>query len=192
MLDQETSHSNMRTGSELTSSTTETDKLHPLAKEFHPSRQLRRLIVAGLSKWAVTIVICAGIYGTLIWFSTQPIFPKQQSFVYYALITALSIVLGLNIASSLKAMAQDIRWWVLSKRMWTLQEMDLILHGDSLAHLVRLGMVSSHVGIRVGVVFWLLINIVCMRQSPYLYFALRLLDPGSADCRCDAWFHLLN
>lgn len=182
----------MRTETGLTSSTTDTEKPHSLAKEFHPRRQLWRLIVAGLSTWAMTIVICVGIYATLIWYSSQQVFPKQQMFVYYTLITALSIALGLNIASSLKAMAQNIRWWVLSRRMWTLQEMDLILHGESLAHLVRLGIVSSHVGIRVAVVFWLMLNIVCMRQPPNLCFALRLLDPGSANCRCDAWFHLLH
>lgn len=139
-----------------------TDNPYPLAKEFHSRRQLWRLIVAGLSKWAVTIVICVDIYATLIWYSSQPIFPKQQMFVFYTLITALSIALGLNIASSLKAMTQDIKWWVFSRCTWTLQEMDLILHGESLAHLVRLGMVSSHVGIRVAVVFWLLLNIVCV------------------------------
>jgi len=46
---------------------------------------------------------------------------------FNALITGLSICLGLNIASSLKAMAIELRWWILSRRKRPLHEVSQYL-----------------------------------------------------------------
>lgn len=51
---------------------------------------------------------------------------KDKS-VYNFLIIGTSLCLGMNIATSLKAMMSDVRWWVLSLKRRALKEVDLIL-----------------------------------------------------------------
>lgn len=74
------------------------------------------------------------------------------------LIVGSSLALGLNIASSLKAMAVDFRWWLLSHKKRPLKEVNLILHLDSLTEVIKLAWATPKLSLLC--IMWLALNIV--------------------------------
>lgn len=76
------------------------------------------------------------------------------------LIIGASIALGLNIASSLKAMAVDFRWWLLSLHERPLKEVDLILRLESLSAVFELVWSKQISLLSLLCVAWLALNIV--------------------------------
>lgn len=65
--------------------------------------------------------VIGGFYASWWSYKDRVLSPREKSKVD-ALTVALSIALGLNIASALKANALDLRWWILSKRKRSSQE----------------------------------------------------------------------
>lgn len=63
-----------------------------------------------------------------------------------------------NIASSLKAMAIDFRWWLLSHTKRPLKEANLILHLDSLTEVIKLARTTPKLSFFC--IMWLALNIV--------------------------------
>jgi hypothetical protein len=91
--------------------------------------------------------LLATIYGQLL---------TKQAF--NVLIVGSSLALGLNIASSLKAMAVDFRWWLLSHKKRPLKEVNLILHLDSLTEVIKLAWTTPKLSLLC--IMWLALNIV--------------------------------
>lgn len=79
------------------------------------------------------------------------------------LIIGSSLALGLNIASSLKAMAVDFRWWLLSHKKRPLKEVNIILHLDSLTDVMKLAWVTPKLSFLCFI--WLALNIVSVFLS---------------------------
>lgn len=95
------------------------ENLHP---DFSRKKQLRHLLTVSLSRWLLTAALVASIYGILWHYASRRAITAGTKRVFNALITGFSIGLGLNLASSLKHMAREIRWWVLSLHEWSVQE----------------------------------------------------------------------
>jgi hypothetical protein len=74
-----------------------------------------QLSLRGLARCVISWVLIAGFYISLWMYKDRVISPERKS-GFDAITVALSIALGLNIASSLKSIALDLRWWVLGKR----------------------------------------------------------------------------
>ncbi|KAH6668242.1 hypothetical protein B0J14DRAFT_157821 [Halenospora varia] len=79
--------------------------------------------------------------------------------VFNAIVTGLSIALGLSISSGLKAMALEVRWWILSHQKRSLREVDLILHSGSPSQVFMLALVAPRLKVITCVFIWLLLNI---------------------------------
>jgi len=62
------------------------------------------------------------MYGVIYYYQSRSLMNKVQKNTFNTLTTAISIALGLNIASSLKSMAIDARWWILSQRRRPVRE----------------------------------------------------------------------
>lgn len=97
-------------------------KLQGLHKHFHPRKQLRKLLRDGIVRWAVTALVILCLYLTLWRYSVREVMSQREKLEFNALITGLSIALGLSIASSLKEIALEARWWILSRRKRSLHE----------------------------------------------------------------------
>lgn len=97
-------------------------QLRTSCREFHPRRQLWELLSAGFKRWVVTLALVACLYGTLYDFDKKAVMSKQKKKVFNAMVTGLSIALGLNIQRSLKALAGEMRWWILSRHPRPLHE----------------------------------------------------------------------
>ncbi|GAO17911.1 hypothetical protein UVI_02027090 [Ustilaginoidea virens] len=100
-----------------------TRQAHSLTYErLHKGRQLRKLLGACLSRWVVTLVLCASIYIVLWQYSRRSAMVTAKKKEFNTLIVGLTILLSLNLASSLKHMVATLRWWVLSLKEWRPRE----------------------------------------------------------------------
>ena len=106
-----------------------TPRTHSFTYErLHKGRQLRRLLGASLARWILTVALCASVYAVLWHYSSRDAMPKRKKKEFNTLILGLSILLSLNLASSLKHMISMLRWWVLSWLEWTPREVRLPVH----------------------------------------------------------------
>ncbi|CAO2648686.1 Nn.00g079530.m01.CDS01 [Neocucurbitaria sp. VM-36] len=69
----------------------------------------------GLISCAITWLLVASFY-ILIWLHKDRVISPQTKSNFDAVVVALSMVFGLNIASGLKGIALDLRWWILDAR----------------------------------------------------------------------------
>lgn len=70
----------------------------------------------------MTAVLVMGTYLVLWRYSREAAMISTKKKEFNTLIIALSIALGLNIASSMKHLVRELRWWVLSWYEWTPKE----------------------------------------------------------------------
>jgi hypothetical protein len=134
-------------------------------KYRHP-RQLFKLLLINFARWLLTAAIVGSLYAVLVDFSNKGAMLPREKHAFNALIIALSIMLSLNLDSSLKAMTGDLRWWVLSLRDWTLPEADLILQSEHFSHLLKLFVVARNLILRCAIVLWILTHIVRTSVPP--------------------------
>ncbi|PNY25139.1 Uncharacterized protein TCAP_04920 [Tolypocladium capitatum] len=128
-------------------------------ERFNRGRQLRKLCLTSLVRWLVTAALAASIYCVLWSYSCREAMAGSKKKEFNALIIGLSLGLGLNIASALKANVGELRWWLLSLRESSPREADLVLQSYNLSRLVALGWVSRRVPVRMFVLLWLLLNV---------------------------------
>ncbi|KAJ0373816.1 hypothetical protein COL26b_008016 [Colletotrichum chrysophilum] len=80
-------------------------------------RQTRWKVIAKvLSRWGITMAVIVSIYVVIWVYSSKPVMSQTTKRQYNALITGLSIALGIAVASSLNHMVAELRWWILSRR----------------------------------------------------------------------------
>lgn len=129
-------------------------------EHFHPGRQLRQLLGKSLSRWLVTVVLCVAIYGVLLGYASHDALLQRKKLEFNSLIIALTIALGLNIASSLKANAVELQWWLLSLRRYKPREADLIMSSGQFTIMLQLGWTTRHTLIQIFVTVFITMNIV--------------------------------
>lgn len=95
---------------------------------FDRRRQTRRVFIDCVLMWCPTAFICGALAGTMYGFSTITLgLSQSQKYVYNALVTGLSIVLGLAFAAQFKQYAEMMRWRFLASQYRTLQDFELVL-----------------------------------------------------------------
>lgn len=89
--------------------------------------------------WFWTAAICAALAGTMYGFSTIVTGLTQlQKYAYNALITGLSIVLGLAFAAQFKQYAEMMRWRFLASEYRSLGDFEDVLGCDSYRSTMRI------------------------------------------------------
>ena len=133
--------------------------MRELRLNFHPPSQLRKLLFRGFIKWFITLALIVTMAGIMYHYAydVRPMTDLDKQ-TYNFLVVGLSLALGMNLASSLKQMAIDMRWWVLSLTKRNLREVDLILHLDGLTEVTKLAFVAPRLA--PACFSWLLLNIV--------------------------------
>ncbi|KAJ6787789.1 hypothetical protein PWT90_01466 [Aphanocladium album] len=128
-------------------------------EHFHRGKQLRRLLAKSMVRWLITVVLCVSIYGVLLSYSSHDALPQRKKLEFNTLIIALTISLGLNIASSLKANAFELQWWLLSLRRYKPREADLIMSSEQFTTMLQLGWTTRHTLIQIFVTVFITMNI---------------------------------
>ncbi|OAA76942.1 hypothetical protein LEL_06626 [Akanthomyces lecanii RCEF 1005] len=134
-------------------------------EHFHRGQQLRRLLLKSLVRWLITVVLCVSIYGVLLAYSSHDALPQRKKLEFNTLVIALTISLGLNIASSLKANAMELQWWLLSLRRYKPREADLIMSSEHFTTMLQLGWTTRHTLIQIFVTVFVTMNISCAQGS---------------------------
>jgi len=70
----------------------------------------------------ITFAVTLSLYGTIIGFTRYDSIGEVGKKTYNTLFTALSMILGISIASSFKAMALNLRWYILGRRNRPIEE----------------------------------------------------------------------
>ena len=95
--------------------------------KFVRRRQLRKLLFKGFLRFFITVTLTATLLWTIFGYAKKPVMVDRQKSIFNTLVTALSMSLGIAIASSFKEVAINIRWWVLSRRKRPLSEVSAIV-----------------------------------------------------------------
>ena len=100
-------------------------------RQFDPQRQRRRLLINCLWNWSLTVVLCGALAACLAGFESLPFLTLLQKHAFNAVITMLSLLLGANLASSLREYAQILRWRLMTLKYRPLAEFDLLMQCES-------------------------------------------------------------
>lgn len=134
---------------------------HPHARRFSYKTQRVQLFFRGFLRWLVTAALIGAIFAVLKTYSSAEILDEKQKKTFNALITLFSITLGINLASSLRVLAQNLRWYLVSRGPRPLREFDLILGCESLVKVCQLFWEArGRPWVRVCCASWLLLNLV--------------------------------
>lgn len=124
---------------ELSEKQTSIQQPSDTVRYFDHRRQRTRLFVNSAFQFFVTLFIAVALVGTLYGFSTLEYgITDVQKRLFNALVTGLSLVLGLNIVSSLRGYAQMMRWRFLASGYRTVQDFELVMNCDSQSKAFRL------------------------------------------------------
>jgi hypothetical protein len=85
------------------------------------NQNFRTLVIHGLIRWIITVILIAGFYLVVRLYQNRILTPDSKG-TFGFIIIGLSIGLGLNIASALKAAALDLRWWILTRKRRSAKE----------------------------------------------------------------------
>lgn len=155
------------------------DHLEQSNHGFKVNQDFKKLLLPGLVRCLISLVMIVGFYAALWGYKDRVITPRAMS-VFDAITIGLSLAYGLNIASALQAIALDLRWWILSKKRRPSQEVEKILHCDSLTQLLELMFVAPRPKIIVTCISWVSLNLLV--QAAIAVLALTYsASPGITD-----------
>jgi hypothetical protein len=93
-----------------------------LQPEFNSKIQFWKLFWRGSKRFAITLTLVVLFMVTIKVFSNHKVMSRKKKLWFNAIITGLSMTLGMSIAEAFKCMAVDIRWWILSRKKRSLDE----------------------------------------------------------------------
>jgi hypothetical protein len=97
-----------------------------LEKTFNSRRQYWQILWKGFVIWLRTVALLVLLAIILVVYNQKPVMSSGEANTFNSLVTALSITLGLNIASALKEMTLDMRWYFLSRTARPLSEVQFL------------------------------------------------------------------
>ncbi|EXJ77642.1 hypothetical protein A1O3_09870 [Capronia epimyces CBS 606.96] len=106
--------------------------------EFRRTRQRNRLWRLTIGEWFNTLVLCVSYFGIIYAYSRKPTISVPQRRVFNALTTGNSLLLGVNLAASLRSYAKLVRWRMLAVCYRPLETFDLVMGCDSLMNVLKL------------------------------------------------------
>jgi hypothetical protein len=74
------------------------------------------------------VALIVATYEVIWTYSSYTVLDTRQKRLFNFFVTALSMALGMNIAGSLKSVATQCRWWILSWEKRPLQEVGYTFH----------------------------------------------------------------
>ena len=100
---------------------------HTVIQSYSHHEQRRRLWRKSIGEWLLTAILCGSIAGVLQAYSVHETLTNPQRRTFNAIITGLSVGLGLNLIASLKSYAKMMRWRLLASSYRPLDQFDLIM-----------------------------------------------------------------
>ncbi|OLN95528.1 hypothetical protein CCHL11_05148, partial [Colletotrichum chlorophyti] len=109
-----------------------------------------------LGGWLITLAVVLAIYSNLFFYSEyMPIMSRETKRQFNALITGLSIALGITVVKGLNEFVSTLRWWLLSRHCHSLRKVDLILQAESVSRVLLLGFRTRRIAVHAAACLWL-------------------------------------
>lgn len=84
-------------------------------------KKLGGFAIVGLIRWLITALLLMG-FVLAVHFYQGKVLDNNDKSIFESIIVTLSLIVGLNIASALKDIAKQMRWWFLSLKRRDLSE----------------------------------------------------------------------
>ncbi|KAL2430693.1 hypothetical protein ABEF95_012835 [Exophiala dermatitidis] len=140
--------------------------IHGTTTEYRHSKQRNRLLRLTIGEWVNTLILCASYFGILYAYSRKLTIDVPQRKIFNALTTGNTLLLGVNLAASLRSYAKLVRWRLLAVCYRPLLTFDLIMGCGSLMNVVKLlwkarNSRSSYLPSKTQILclFWLLVHL---------------------------------
>lgn len=148
--------------------------------QFYDSRQqTRQLLRKHFIRWLGTALFAALIAVAFKVYTSKGVITSAQKTIFNAVVTALSLGLGINFFEAFKGLAKLLRWRFLAEGRYSVREVDLILGLENLVNVIKLGWESSRkIGLFLFCVTWLLLNLTA-QVSVALVNLTYSLDDGT-------------
>lgn len=137
---------------------------------FDRSKQWKRVFINGFLQWLVTLVIVLCMLAVLYGFSRDSTITRTEKYWFNAIITLLSLALGLAVVSALKAYCKLLSWRFLASQYRDLQDFELVMNCDSQAKVLKL----LWAGRTAGRFWWLNKTQLLCLVSLFVFVALQL------------------
>ena len=105
---------------------------------YDRGRQRGRLWRLSIGEFLVTLALCLAIFGLLFGYHRKATLDRDQKRWFNALVTGLSVALGINLAASLRSYAKMLRWRLLAGTYRSLSQFELLLGADSQTNILQL------------------------------------------------------
>ena len=107
-------------------------------REYRHHKQRKRLLRLTIGEWVNSLLLCLTYFGILWAYSKMDFIDKRQRRIFNSLTTGNSLLLGVNLAASLRSYAKLLRWRMLAKTHRPLETFDLVMGCDSLINVLKL------------------------------------------------------
>ncbi|KAG0641331.1 hypothetical protein HOY80DRAFT_742887 [Tuber brumale] len=114
-----------------------------LGRDYSTSSQRWRLLAKITARFIVSFAACAGLIAAFKVYEDKKVLSRIEKRVFNAIYVGISLMLSINIGSSLKAMASMMRWKILATGKFRLREVDLILDLSSFQSVWELMRISA-------------------------------------------------
>lgn len=108
------------------------------ARPFKYWRQMRRLSRLTIGEWLLTAFLCGMMALVLRMYERKKELVLGERHTFNAITTGVSLLIGINLAASLRSYAKLLRWRLLSYTYRPLETFDLVLGCDSLFNILEL------------------------------------------------------
>ncbi|KAH0843076.1 hypothetical protein FOPE_07854 [Fonsecaea pedrosoi] len=112
--------------------------LHNTSREYRHDKQRKRLLRLTIGEWVNSLILCVVYFGILYAYSKKLTISVPQRREFNALTTGVSLLLGVNLAASLRSYAKLLRWRILAACYRPLETFDLVMGCDSLMNVIKL------------------------------------------------------
>lgn len=107
-------------------------------REYSHKIQRKRLWRLTIGEWINTLVLCVAYFGILYAYAQKNTIDVPQRREFNAITTGISLLLGVNLAASLRSYAKLMRWRMLAMCYRPLETFDLVMGCDSLLSVFNL------------------------------------------------------
>lgn len=111
---------------------------HKTSREYRYNKQRKRLLRLTIGEWFNSLLLCITYFGILWAYSKMDYIDKSQRRIFNSLTTGNSLLLGVNLAASLRSYAKLMRWRMLAMAYRPLETFDLVMGCDSLINVLTL------------------------------------------------------
>ncbi|KIX95359.1 uncharacterized protein Z520_08876 [Fonsecaea multimorphosa CBS 102226] len=111
---------------------------HNTSREYRHHKQRHRLLRLTIGEWFNSLILCVVYFGILYAYSKKQTISVPQRRIFNALTTGVSLLLGVNLAASLRSYAKLLRWRILAACYRPLETFDLVMGCDSLLNVIKL------------------------------------------------------